>query len=75
MTEEQKICVKQILDKIVSGIYKCTIYFVIVAIIFCVVFFFLYPCYLKYDYISECTGNGHTQDWCEETWAELQEID
>ena len=75
MTEEQKICAKQILDKIVSGVYKCTIYFVVFAIIFCVFFFFLYPYYLKYDYISECKANGRAENWCEKTWAELEELD
>lgn len=68
MTEERQVCVKQILAKIISMIYKSIGYIVILAIIL----FFLYPHYQEYEYLKECEQKGRSQEWCEQTWHELR---
>ena len=55
MTKERQICVRPILDKIVSFIYRCIGYVVILIMIFLGVLFlffiFIYPYYQEYDYM------------------------
>jgi len=75
MTEERRICVKQILDRIVSFIYKGVLYSIVIAMILGVGLFFLYPHYQKYAYTKDCQQIGHPKDWCEKTWLELSELD
>lgn len=70
MIKEHQICVKQILDKFVSFIYRCIGY----ALIFIIVLFFVYPYYQEYDYMQKCQQD-RTKDWCEQTWLELQRLD
>ena len=75
MTEEHRICAKQISDKVVSGIYKSTLCCVVFALICSIAFFFLYQYYQKYVYKKDCLQNGHQKEWCENTWQELLELD
>ena len=75
MTEERRICVKQILDKIIGGIYKSISFFIVIVLILGISFFFLYPHYQKYVYTKDCQQTRHSKDWCEKTWLELLELD
>ena len=75
MTEEHRICAKQISDKAVRGIYKSVIYCIVFALICGIAFFFLYPYYQEYAYKKDCLQNGHQKEWCEKTWQELLELD
>lgn len=75
MTEEHQICVKQILDKAVSGIYKIALYCIVFVLIYVIAFFFLYPHYQEYAYKKDCLQNGQQKEWCEKTWQELLELD
>ena len=75
MTEEHRICVKQILGKAVRGIYKSALYCILFALIYGVAFFFLYPYYQEYAYKKDCLQNGHQEEWCTKTWQELSELD
>ena len=71
MTKERQICVRPILDKIVSFIYRCVGYIVILAILV----FFLYPYYQEYDYMKNCQQDGRSKSQCEQTWKELRALD
>lgn len=75
MSEGRRICVRQILDKFVSGIYKGAGYAVI--LIFFIGFFllFIYPHYQEYDYMKKCQQGEYQEDWCKRTWIELQKLD
>lgn len=73
--EERRTCVKQILDRIISFIYKGVLYSIVVAIILGVGVFFLYPHYQKYTYTKDCQQTGRSKEWCEKTWFELSELD
>ena len=75
MTEERRICVKQILDKVVSVTYKSALYCIVFALICGIAFFFLYPHYQEYVYKKDCLQNGHQKEWCEKNWLELLELD
>lgn len=71
MTKERQICVRLILDKLVSLIYRCVGYIVILAILV----FFLYPYYQEYDYMKNCQQDGRSKSRCEQTWKELRALD
>ena len=71
MTKERQICERPILDKIVSFIYRCVGYIVILAILV----FFLYPYYQEYDYMKNCQQDGRSKSQCEQTWKELRALD
>lgn len=71
MSEEPQICVRQILDKVVSLIYKGIGYVAILAILL----FFLYPYYQEYDYMKNCQQNDRSRSQCEQSWAELRALD
>ena len=71
MTKERQICVRPILDKIVSFVYRCVGYIVILAILV----FFLYPYYQEYDYMKNCQQDGCSKSQCEQTWKELRALD
>ena len=75
MAEERRICAKQILDRVIEAIYKGMFYFIVIAVILCIGFFFLYPHYQKYAYMKNCLQTGYQKDWCEKTWVELLELD
>lgn len=75
MIEERRICVKQILDKIIGGIYKSICYVIVIVLILGISFFFLYPHYQEYVYKKDCLQNGRQKEWCEKTWQELLELD
>ncbi len=72
MIKERQICVKQILDKFITGIYKGLGYTVIFVILFGLALLFLFPHYQEYTYMKECKQKGRTQEWCEQTWLELK---
>lgn len=74
MTEEQKICVKQILDKFVSFIYMSVLYLIVIALFLGIGFFFLFPYYEEYKYMHTCLQEGRQKAWCEQTWQELLEL-
>lgn len=73
MTEERRIYVKQILDKVVSVTYKSALYCIVFALICGIAFSLLYPYYQEYVYKKDCLQNG--KEWCEKTWQELLELD
>ena len=79
MTKERQICVRPILDKIVSFIYRCIGYVVILIMIFLGVLFlffiFIYPYYQEYDYMKNCQQDGRSKSRCEQTWKELRALD
>ena len=75
MTEERRICVKQILDRIIGFIYKGVLYSIVITLILGIGFFLLYPHYQKYIYTKDCQQTGHPKDWCEKTGLELSELD
>ncbi len=79
MTKERQICVRPILDKIVSFIYRCMGYVVILIMIFLGVLFlffiFIYPYYQEYDYMKNCQQDGRSKSQCEQTWKELRALD
>lgn len=75
MTKEHKICVRQISDKLLVGIYKSIGYAIILMLILIVSFFFIYPHYEKYSYMQECLKDNYSQKWCERTWQELLALD
>jgi len=36
---------------------------------------FLLPYYQEHNYIKDCLQNRHTEEWCKQTWQQLQELD
>jgi len=74
MTEERQICVKRILDKVVSIIYKSVLYCIVFVLICGIGLFFIYPHYQEYAYKKDCLQSGHPKEWCEKTWQELLEL-
>ena len=76
MTEERRICVKQILDKVVRGIYKSTLYCIVFALICGIAFFFLYPHYQEYAYKKRLLAKRSSKkNGAKKNWLELLELD
>ena len=74
MIKEHLICVKQILDKIISYIYKSVLYCIVFSLLCGVIFLFLYPYYNEYIYKKNCQKSEYSKIWCEQTWLELEEL-
>lgn len=74
MIKEHLICVKQILDNLVTGIYKGMGYIVIFVIVFGLCFFFVYPYYFEYEYIENCLQKGYEKNLCEKNFQDFLEM-
>ncbi len=75
MTNVQKICVKQISNKLADRVVSTILTFIGILTLLIVAGLFTYPHYQKYQYMKECKDSGKSTEFCQQTWLELLKQD
>ena len=71
MSSGQKICVKKILDRVVSFFLAA----IGVCAILAISIWFILPYYQEFNYIQTCIEEGHDKKWCQQVWKDLENLD
>ncbi len=75
MTNVQKICVKQISNKLADRVVSTILTLIGILVLLIVAGLFIYPHYQEYQYLIECKDNGKSTEFCQQTWLELLKQD
>ena len=75
MTNVQKICVKQISNKVADRVVSTILTLIGILTLLIVAGLFTYPHYQKYQYMKECKDSGKSTEFCQQTWQELLKQD
>jgi len=68
---------KYIIKKILSASCKTILYLIIaitISIIFAIIFLFMLSLYEKNKFINNCINDGHSQEYCQNVWNEIDAL-
>lgn len=71
MILEHPICVKKILDKIITFILT----FIGISVILGISYLLLLPYFREYEFINSCLSEKHLIDFCQAEWNTLKNME